>query len=288
MKYSACLALLLVATATTAAAPATTQTRQAVKKLAVRAVQRQSSEEGQSGATLGVGVGVGPLYAGSRAYDIAPIPYAQGVWQSQDWGVFSAGNSGLGWTPYANDNLQATLLLGYDGGRDETFDHSRVRGSQADRDFLRGMGKLKGTTEGGLAVQYQLYGLALSLQAMHDLQNRGHGGTWVDLGLTGDIEIAPSWSATLGVQSRWADADYMNSYFGVSAAQAASSQFQAYRPGAGLQSVGLNGTLSYAISEHWSLIAMAGYSQLVSEAADSPIVQSKHMLSGVVGAAYHF
>lgn len=283
------LLLLLGSGLALAATPPTNNSaRQDVRQQAVRQVQKKATTEQQWSLTLGAGAGTAPLYEGSRAYALAPLAYAQGTLQTENFGQFSLGNSGLGWTFLGDENWQATLLLNQDGGRDETYSGSVIRGNKADQEYLKGMGRVKSTMEGGLALQYQLGPVALNLQAMQDLLERGHKGIWVDLGIGSDIELAPHWSTSVTLQTRWADADYMQSMFGVDATQSANSGFAQYHPGAGIKSVTLGTDLSYEISDHWSVVMMLSASDLVGDAEHSPIVQNRYQYSGVIGTAYHF
>lgn len=289
MKSATHLALWLLASAPLVATAATTNpARKDVKRQAIKQVQQKAATEQEWSLTLGAGIGIAPLYEGSRAYALSPLPYAEGSLQTEQLGMFSFSNAGLSWTPLSNDRWQASLLLSQDGGRDEHFNQSQIRGDEQDRDHLDGMGNVKSTMEAGVALGYQLGSMTLSLQAMQDVQERGHRGVWVDLGLSRELELAPRWSSTLSLQTRWADSDYMQSLFGVDAEQAARSGFRQYNPSAGLKSVNLGGSLNYAVNDHWTLVMMVDAGELVGDAANSPIVQSRYQLSTVAGGAYRF
>lgn len=289
MKTATHLALWLLASTPLMASAATApQARKEVKRQAVKQVQQTASAEPAWSLTLGAGLGTAPLYEGSRAYEFGVVPYAEGSLQTEWLGAFSLSNAGLGWTPLAGDRWQATLLLSQDGGREERFKHSQVRGSEQDRNHLNGMGKIKSTMEAGVALGYQLDFATLNLQVMQDVLNRGHKGVWVDLGISREFELSPHWSTSLSLQTRWGDKDYMQSMFGVDAEQAARSGFRQYHPAAGIKSVNLGSSLSYAINDHWNLVMMVDAGELVGDAADSPIVQSRYQLGTVVGSTYRF
>ncbi len=289
MKSATHLLLWLLASAPLMASAATpNQARKEVKRQAVSQVQQAASAEQTWSLTLGAGLGAAPLYEGSRAYELGVVPYAEGALQTEGLGSFSISNAGLGWTPLAGDRWQASLLLSQDGGRDEHFNHSQIRGNDQDRNHLKGMGTIKSTLEAGFALAYQLDAMTVNLQAMQDIQERGHKGVWVDLGISREFELAPRWSSSLSLQTRWGDSDYMQSLFGVDANQSARSGFHQYHPGAGVKSVNLGSSLSYAVTDNWTLVMMVDAGELLGDAKDSPIVQSRYQLSTVVGTAYSF
>ena len=72
-----------------------------------------------------------------------------------------------------------------------------------------------------------------------------------------------------------ASADYMGSYFGVSAQDSVNTGFRvdAFDPDGGFKSVGVKGLARYQFRPTWFLDAKASYSKLVGDAADSPIVK---------------
>lgn len=282
------LTLLLASIPALANAATANRARQDVRQQAVHQVQHAAAAEQPWSLAMGAGLGMAPLYEGSRAYNLSPLPYLQGAWTSQSLGQFSLGNAGLGWTPLGNEQWQATLLLAPDSGRHETFSHSNLRGTDADRNHLAGMGAIHSTLEAGIALQYQVATLGFSLQAMQDVLERGHKGIWIDLGVARAFELTPRWNSSVNLQTRWADSDYMQSLFGVDDRQAANSGFARYAPGAGIKSVSLGGTLNYAVSDHWMLVMMLNGSELVGDAGRSPIVQQRFMLSSALGSAYRF
>ena len=83
----------------------------------------------------------------------------------------------------------------------------------------------------------------------------------------------------------------MQSYFGVSGAQAARSRNRAFQAESGFADVGLEANLNYAITEHWMMFGTLGYSRLLGDAADSPLVDgegSANQFRAFTGVAYRF
>lgn len=130
---------------------------------------------------------------------------------------------------------------------------------------------------------------------LHASERRGITG---DHGWTGDAALdvvakSGRWTATLGPRTGWGDQNYMETYFGVTPAEAAASPIikTAYTPAAGIRYVGGYGSLGYRISPKWQVWANASYHRLSSEAADSPIVRqigSANDISGGVSVRYTF
>ena len=100
--------------------------------------------------------------------------------------------------------------------------------------------------------------------------------------LSGDLRLG------LGLAETLANADYMQSYFGVSAAQAARSGYALYQPGAGLRDVRANLSLTYRINPNLSATAGVSASGLSGDASDSPLVRQKSSTTGLLALAYSF
>jgi outer membrane scaffolding protein for murein synthesis (MipA/OmpV family) len=83
----------------------------------------------------------------------------------------------------------------------------------------------------------------------------------IDPGLIVDVEGDLSWSSR----------SYMQTYFGVSPANAAASGLPAYSASSGVSQVGVALSLDQFLSRHWSIGARSHYGRLLSSAADSPV-----------------
>jgi MipA family protein len=101
-----------------------------------------------------------------------------------------------------------------------------------------------------------------------------------------------------GVNSTYANAKYMRTYFGVTAAESVRSGLAAFRPGGGIKDVGSDLTIGFNLSRRWSLVANSSYNYLLGDAADSPIVKgvsplvkgkgSRNQFVGGVGIVFRF
>lgn len=119
-----------------------------------------------------------------------------------------------------------------------------------------------------------------------DILGRG-GGTvaTADFGYNAPLSPASEWYAGLGLT--WADARYMNSYYGVPADSAAGGQ-AAYVPGAGPTSLRAGIGFTAALSSRWVLFGGAGVTQLLGPAADSPLTTRRLTESVSLGLAYRW
>jgi outer membrane scaffolding protein for murein synthesis (MipA/OmpV family) len=64
----------------------------------------------------------------------------------------------------------------------------------------------------------------------------------------------------------------MSSYFGIDASNAARSGLDQYNADAGFKEVNFGGTLTYRFLGRSSVTALATYTRLTGDAADSPVV----------------
>jgi outer membrane protein len=112
--------------------------------------------------------------------------------------------------------------------------------------------------------------LVLELEARQDVAN-DNGFLATVRGAYGG-RLSPSWRLAAFVQSTWASEDYMSSYFGIDAANAARSGLDQFNANEGFKDVGLGGALGYRFLDRWSVTALASYARLLDDAADSPVV----------------
>ena len=86
----------------------------------------------------------------------------------------------------------------------------------------------------------------------------------------------------------WADRDYMQTYFGVTAAQAQATSFSVYTPKSGSRKVDASVGAEYAMASSWKLQANLAISRLADVAAASPIVGRRNGASAALAVAYEF
>lgn len=232
--------------------------------------------------TLGGGVGVAPRYSGS---DENRVSTALVLDYSMRNGFFVSSTRGLG---YGNSlgNVDYSAALSYRTGRK---DHNVDSDTMSDgSDHLRGMGNVKGSALGVVGLGYKLTNwLSAQLQAEVPFSQRDNGAA-LHFGIVSPLYHSPKNSVTLGLTSSWGTNDYMQTYYGVSAAQSAASGFTQYTAGSGIYACSLNLDWTHNFTESWSVVADAGYTQLAGDARNSPIVQRKASPTGSLTVTYRF
>ncbi len=226
------------------------------------AQERPASAEPAWKISLGVGAAYKPDYEGSNDYEVAPLPDINISYRDL---VFLRGPS-LGANLVTvngareSDKLQLGPLVRYRFGRD-----------QDDNDALRGLGDVDGSVEAGLFGRYSVGRWSAGLTVVQDVAD-GHGGALAEASFGYAMPVASDLKASLRASTTWASEDYMESYFGISGSQAARSGRRPFDAGSGFKDVGLSLGLEYAVTDNWSLGGRVGYTRLLGDAADSPIV----------------
>ncbi|HYE52461.1 MAG TPA: MipA/OmpV family protein [Azospirillaceae bacterium] len=217
-----------------------------------------------------------PDYEGSDEYELHPVPDIEITYG--DW--FFLDRRGLGVNLLQWNGLTAGVSYGIDAGRREK-----------ENDALEGLGTIRATAMGNIFATYQVGPVSLSADIQRDLLDRGHEGTTAQLALTYALPIGPGAAVFAGPSLTWADDNYMQSFFGISAEQALRSGRVRHDVKAGLKNAGFTVYGTYPLSGTWSLTGLAGYSRLLGEAADSPLVRrdgDADQFFGGLGASYRF
>lgn len=232
--------------------------------------------------TLGGGVDVAPRYSGS---DKSRVGAAQVVDYAMENGFFISTTRGVG---YGNNigNLDYSAAVSYRTGRNDKDVSSDSISSGSD--YLRGMGDIKGSAIVVPGLGYKVTDwLHLQLQAEVPVSERDNGEA-VHFGIISPLYTSPKNEVTLALTSSWGSDKYMQTYYGVSAAQAAASGFARHDAGAGIYAYSLNLDWTHRLTSRWSVLAAAGVTQLTGDAADSPIVQRKTSPTGSLKVTYSF
>ncbi|HCA7668105.1 TPA: MipA/OmpV family protein [Enterobacter hormaechei] len=232
--------------------------------------------------TLGGGVDVAPRYSGS---DKSRVSAAQVVDYAMANGFFVSTTRGIG---YGNSfgNLDYNAALSYRAGRKDRDVSSDSIASGSDD--LRGMGDIKGSAIVVPGLGYRVTDwLTVQLQAEVPVSERDNGEA-VHFGIASPLYTSPKNALTLALTGSWGSSKYVQTYYGVNAAQSAASGFARHDAGSGLYAYSLNLDWTHKLTSRWSLLAAAGVTQLTGEAGDSPIVQRKTSPVGSLKVTYSF
>jgi outer membrane scaffolding protein for murein synthesis (MipA/OmpV family) len=220
--------------------------------------------------SVGTGVSNDASFGGSnnRRLDVsAEYQWANGL---------SVGTNGLTFAIERNPQFQYGVGLGYDMGR------------KADGGSLVGMGDVPGHLIVGGFFNYGLTRDFNLTSALRVGSGEGGKGAVLDLGAVYRMQLAPQWRLGFGVTTVWANRDYMQSFYGVTDAQSASSGNATYAPGAGFREVGANAALTYQINRELSATFAMTATSLVGDARNSPLVRNADSATGQIGLSYRF
>ncbi|KDB08216.1 MltA-interacting MipA family protein [Burkholderia sp. lig30] len=212
--------------------------------------------------TVGAAMALQPRYPGASRYWVLGGPTIDVRYRDL---FFVSTGEGVGVNVLRGPNWRVTLSAGYDLGR-RTAD---------DRGHLDGLDNINAAPVIKLSADYVIskeFPLVLRADVRRSI---GGSNGWVGdlaayLPMPGSSERF-YWFA--GPSVTFADARYMNGWFGVGEGAAARSGLRSYAPGAGLRSAGVGVTMVWFFRPNWFLTVDGAVEQLVGQAARSPITQ---------------
>lgn len=177
-------------------------------------------------------------------------------------GKFFAGlRDGVGLNMVNRPNFKAGPRVIYRFGRE--VDDSSV---------LTGMEDIDDSIELGGFMSYVWQQWEARMTVDKDISN-AHDGMQAEARLLYQTQVSPQLSIKVGPSITWANQDYMRAYYGVTAAQAARTGYNAYDPKSSFRDVTLGVMGDYKLDEDWSINLEARLSKLLGDAAESPLVK---------------
>lgn len=157
-----------------------------------------------------------------------------------------------------------------------------------DSERLRGLGGMKNTLGYGAFINGQFD--AFNTYAKYIQSTRTAYGATLTVGGGYSLALGTQDTVIVGLESSWANNRYMQAYYGVSASQAAASQYglRTYNATSGLAKARGSVTWSHVISPAFSIVASLGATTLLGDAADSPIIEKPTSFFSTAGLLYHF
>lgn len=224
--------------------------------------------------SVGLAVIAGMAYQGADERRTLVLPGLDYQWRN---GWFAGTRNGIGYNFGQTRELQYGLRVTADFGRDESRS-----------DALRGMGDIDPKPELGAFLNYSLNKEITLTSSLRYGSGNDSAGMVIDLGAGYSTKLSPLWRLGFGASMTLANEDYMQSYFGVTAAQSASSGYVAYRPELGLRDVRANAALSYQITPSVAILTTLSVSSLQGDAKDSPLTRQATSVTGVAAVSYEF
>lgn len=238
------------------------------------AVRLYGAAPGQDGGSVGAALLNSREYQGSDERRTQVLPLLDYQWAN---GWFAGTGNGLGYNFSRSPQFQYGLRLTADMGRDEGRSVA-----------LRGLGDVDAKLEGGAFFNYLLpQGFVLSSSVRYGAGQNGRGVV-IDLGAGWSSPLGPKWRLGAGAALTVANADYMQSLFGVTAAQSVRSGYGVYTPDAGVRDLRASASLSYALSPRTTITGATSVSTLLGDARGSPLTRRTSTWSSVLAVSRAF
>ncbi len=226
--------------------------------------------------TLGATGMVAPRFEGSKKYLFSAQP------------IISLGKAGNDVRfSSRNDNISLALIDG--GGVRAGLNGKIIFGRDAEHE-LQGLHDVRwGGEIGGFFEFYPTDWMRARAEVRHGI--RAHSGIVADIAVDAFHDVTPEIRISGGPRVSFASNDYFDTYYGVSAQEAAASGISQYNPGGGMRSAGVGGAVTWKATDNVTASLFTEYSRLMGPAADSTIVKergSRDQLTVGVSTSYRF
>ncbi len=229
---------------------------------------KTEDKPGDWDVTVGAGALFAPEYEGSDEYEVRALPFVDVEYKDR---VRFNVVDGLQVSAFKTDNIDLGVGLSADFGRDDS-----------DGDRLNGIGDIDPAIEAHLfaKVKHERVDASITIAQDTGLTDDGHDGTTIDLQAGYAIPVSQKLFVRPSLSTTWASDRYMESYFGISNAQAANSRagLRQFSTESGFKDITGNVLGVYRLNENWSVNGLGRVTQLLGDAADSPIVEDETQL----------
>ncbi|MGQ3672677.1 MipA/OmpV family protein [Xanthobacter sp. TB0136] len=220
-----------------------------------------------------------PSYPGSDSYKVRP-GLILSIARASERNVFHSVDDNPSIALWNSRAFRAGIVGRLDWGR-----------SESDSDRLRGMGDVDFSIEaGGFAEFYPMDWLRLRAELRYGMG--GFDGLRGDLRADAIFREGP-WRFAVGPRLSYASSGYMDTYYGVTAEQSFLSTLllnplPTYKASSGFDKVGATAQLNYTFNNGFEAGIFGSYGYLLSDAADSPLVEDKNQFTAGVSLSYTF
>lgn len=262
LLFSALVSLLLIALPSTAQEDADAAAVAATTGLPSAAGAMQPGWRNQ----WGLGFIANPRFVGGDEYNTRVIPYVDLRYFDQKGTRFFANvPQGVGGYAYRSRDLAS--------GRFLNIGAALAPGFNVRDDSIDGLDEVGVSTEARLLLETGGRRWTASATLAQDIGS-GHEGSYLDINvaLRGRLGSGSGFYA-FGPVLRFGDSTYKDALFGVTPADALETGLPAYDADAGVERLGLQALASMPVARSkWRFTALLRASQLIDNAADSPIV----------------
>jgi MipA family protein len=224
---------------------------------------------------------VTPKFEGSKSYDVLGFPFIApaGFGQGGSSAIDIRGADDVRFRLIERGGFEAGALAGYRFGRD-----------QDDAARLAGLGDIDGGLVLGAYAGYRAGPWFFSASYHHQVTGDEDTGGLLRLAIDHTWRFAPHATLVTSLGTAYASSQYMQTYFGVSPAQAAASaaHLPQFDTSAGFKDVSLGATATVELDPRWTLYLTGRYTRLIGDAADSPVIETENGFFGGAGLSYKF
>jgi outer membrane protein len=241
---------------------------------------------GKAGGFLGLGVAYRPDYEGSDNYEAGIAPFGRYNMESGRY-ISLGGTAGSERAMRLKMNI-LTKDTNWEVG--PVVQYRFKRGGDVENDKVSHMQTVPNEQEAGGFVGWHAGGLFLSMTGVYDISGESDGTLFYFNGLY-RMPLSSRFEVAAGAQTTWASNDYMETYFGVSGPNAASSGLPTYSADSGLKDAGLSLIGHYKFTKTWGVIGNLSYTRMLNDAKDSPLVKDvgdENQYTAVVAVTYNF
>lgn len=104
----------------------------------------------------------------------------------------------------------------------------------------------------------------------------GHEGIVGEVGANYRTDLSDQITLWSGLEFGYGNADFGNTYFGVTPAESLASGYQVYELGSGFNSAAVTFQARYNVNDLTAVLGEVEYGKIIGDAADSPIVQDEY------------
>lgn len=209
--------------------------------------------------SVGIGAGVVPDYEGSDDFEVLPFPILRIGWGGGRYAELIGGTAKV--NLLRSETWDVGPMLNFRRGRDDDVEDPSIKL----------MTEIDDAVELGAFVTWKRNGWNISASALQDVSDE-HEGFLFELSGGYSYPVLEQITLSGTLSTTFATDDYMETYFGVNASDSAASGLPMHSADTGIKDVGVTIVGMYRITPNWGLLGSFGYSRLLSDAKDSPVV----------------
>lgn len=233
---------------------------------------------------VALGAGAAPDYSGSDDYEVIPFGAAQLATEQAIYQLQGPALKVDVFGPATNGKWVGGPVVKYGFGRDDVEDTAVDALPEIDDAVELG---------GYVGYRFQDVGahnatLTAQIEGTADVAE-GHEGYTIQPQLTYAWRPCLNWFWNVSASASFGDDNYVDTFYNIDANGAAASGLPQYNKGdAGLYQGTLSVGSQYNFNQNWGLFSQVAATQLVGDAADSPLVENETGVRAGVALSYSF